>query len=147
MPTYLTVVRMPASFFIPLGTQLKLVSDGKLIHLFSESVDVEGQQVPRELVAEVRCDEASLPKALEDSANAVIAMTNLTSFIANAYVGDPEIELGFDVTPDVAERDFFQRRLVPAPSRGDLVPGRPVDAGVAGPVHAALRLTRTDLGY
>ena len=142
MPTYITVIRMPASFFIPLDTRLQLDSDGNLVRFFSESVEVEGQRVPRELVAEVRCEAPSLLKALESSAQSVIATTQVMSFIANAHVGFPEIDVAFDATPGVEDRDFFQRRLVPSPNLGELVPGRYIDAATAGPVHAALAAHR-----
>jgi hypothetical protein len=90
------------------------------------------------LVGEVSCQAATLREALEASASAVLVTAHVMSFIANAFVGNPEIELGFDATPGVTEREFFQRRLLPGPDLGGLVPGRALDPATAGPFHAAL---------
>jgi len=64
MPRYHTVLRMPASFYIPLGTRLQLNSEGKLIRYFSEAAELGGQPVPRELAAEVSSNASSLTEAL-----------------------------------------------------------------------------------
>jgi hypothetical protein len=72
---------------------------------YSESVQLAGEQVPREMVGEVSCQAATLREALEASASAVLVTAHVMSFIANAFVGNPEIELGFDATPSVTERE------------------------------------------
>jgi hypothetical protein len=138
MPRYLTVLRMPASFYIPLGTRLQLNSEGKLIRYFSEAAELGGQPVPRELAAEVSSNASSLTEALEGSAAAVLATAHVMSFAVNAYVGHPEIQLTFDATPGIRERAFFQRRVVPPPNLGELVPGRHADPLTVGPFHAAV---------
>src|SRR4029078_1802836 len=86
----------------------------------------------------VRCTAASLPEALQRSAETVFVTTHVTSFIANAHVGRPEIDLAFDASRGVSEREFFQRRLIPTAGYGCLVPGRQLDPATAGAFHAAL---------
>ena len=139
MSKYTVVARMAASFYIPLGTRLRLAVGDALVQFYSTTTEAAGQRVPRpELTAEIILDAQSLSEALNGAAAALLAPAHVLSWIANAYVSFPEIELGFDSTPGLHERDFFQRRLVPTCEVGTLIPGRKLDSHTAGPVHAAL---------
>lgn len=46
-------------------------------------------------------------------ANAGLALLPLLSLSANAAIGDPNIEIGFDSSPEVSEREYFQNYVPP----------------------------------
>lgn len=138
MPTVVTVLKMPASFHIPVGQHLKLISDGHLVRFISDEVVVAGVRAPQGLIAEVTGEAPTLFEELTAHSSAALVTSHVNAFLANAHSGFPEIELAYDVTPGATKRDFFQRRLVPAPSPFALIPGRPLEPKLAGPFHQAL---------
>ena len=73
----------------------------------------ENVTIPGHLWIEVRGKGTNLEDILVPFANAGLALLPLLSLSANAAMGDPEIELGFDCSPEVSERDYFQNYVPP----------------------------------
>jgi hypothetical protein len=67
--------------------------------------------VPRDLWVEIRGSALSLREALQAFAKAAGAIAVVVAFSANAATGEPEIEVAYDVTPGITERDYFQQFL------------------------------------
>jgi len=72
-----------------------------------------GITVPGHLWIEIRGNGNDLEQALVPFANAGLSMLPIMCLSANAAIGEPEIELGFDSTSGVTERDYFQCYLSP----------------------------------
>lgn len=81
--------------------------------------------LPGDLSVEVRGPAQSLNEALEPFANAALGVLPLLALSANAAVGEAEIEFGYEDTPGVTERDYFQS-YIPG-ERGVLRSGRRLD--------------------
>jgi hypothetical protein len=83
--------------------------------------------VPGHLWIDIRGKAHTLAEALEPFANSALTILPILSLSANASIGEPDIELGFDNTTGTAERDYFQsyippERDIPHPGRGIDVP-------------------------
>ena len=83
--------------------------------------------VPGQLWIEIRGKVHTLAEALEPFANSALTILPILSLSANASIGEPDIELGFDNTANITERDYFQsyippERDIPHPGRGIDVP-------------------------
>jgi hypothetical protein len=88
--------------------------------------------LPEQLWIDVRGDARTVDEALEPFANAALKILPILTLSANAAIGLPDIELGFDNTVGVTERDYFQSYI--PPERDTPNPGRGVDV----PATAAL---------
>jgi hypothetical protein len=85
----------------------------------SRSPDVT---VPGQLWIDIRGNAPTLDEALEPFANAAFTLLPILTLSANAAIGDLDVELGFDNTADITERDYFQNyipleRDIPHPGR------------------------------
>ena len=69
--------------------------------------------VPGHIWIEVSGAAQSLEEALVPFANASLSMLPTLSLSANAAISDPDLEIGFDNTKGVAERDYFQCYVPP----------------------------------
>jgi hypothetical protein len=83
--------------------------------------------LPGQLWIDVRGDARTVDEALEPFANAALNILPILTLSANAAIGLPDIELGFDNTVGITERDYFQsyippERDIPYPGRGIDVP-------------------------
>jgi hypothetical protein len=74
----------------------------------SETVTVPGQ-----LWIEIRGQGNNLEESLVSFANAGLALLPMLALSANAAIGEPEVEVAFDSTPNVSERDYFQSYVPP----------------------------------
>jgi hypothetical protein len=72
--------------------------------------------IPGNLWIEITGKGPSLEEVLVPFANAGLTALPVLSVSANAAVGEPEIELGFDSTPGACERDYFQSYVPPESS-------------------------------
>jgi hypothetical protein len=99
----------------------------------SRSPDVT---LPGQLWIEVRGNAPTLAEALEPFSNAGLFVLPILALSANAAVGEPEIELGFDNTEGLTERDFFQSYV---PAERDIPhPGRGIDVSATVALMAAI---------
>ena len=69
--------------------------------------------VPGQLWIEIRGEGFSLEDSLVPFANAGLSLLPMLALSANAAVGESEIEVAFDSSPDVTERDYFQSYIPP----------------------------------
>jgi hypothetical protein len=69
--------------------------------------------IPGQLWIEIRGNARTLDEALVPFANASLNILPVLALSANAAVGEPEIELGFDDTAGITERDYFQSYVPP----------------------------------
>jgi hypothetical protein len=88
----------------------------------SRSPDVT---VPGQLWIDIRGNAPMLDEALEPFANSALTLLPILTLSANAAIGELDVELGFDNTADITERDYFQNYI---PSERDIPhPGRIID--------------------
>ena len=73
----------------------------------------ESVTIPGHLWIEVSGKGTNLEDILVPFANAGLALLPLLSLSANAAIGHPDIELGFDCSPEVSERDYFHNYVPP----------------------------------
>lgn len=78
----------------------------------------EKVRIPGHLWIEIRGSGPVLEKVLVPFANAALATLPILSLSANAAIGEPDLELAFDSTPDVTDRDYFQSYI---PAESELV--------------------------
>jgi hypothetical protein len=85
----------------------------------------ENVRIPGHLWIEVVGSGDALEDVLVPYANAGIALLPALSLASNASIGEPDIELGFESTPGINRRDYFQCYL--PPESGVIHVGRHVD--------------------
>lgn len=68
--------------------------------------------VPMGIMSEVRGDAPSLDDAVQQFSGVVQSLCPVFAFIGNSPIEDMTPEIGYEVTPGVVERDFFQQFLV-----------------------------------
>jgi len=69
--------------------------------------------VPGNLWIEINGSGPALEEVLAPFANAGLAMIPILSLSVNAAIGEPEVELGFDITPGITVQDYFQSYVPP----------------------------------
>jgi len=69
--------------------------------------------MPGDLWIDIRGSANSLGEALEPFANAGLGMLPLLTLSSNSAIEDADIELGFDNTSGLTERDYFQNYIPP----------------------------------
>ena len=72
--------------------------------------------VPGHLWIDIRGQGNSLEKLLVPYANAGLAFLPVLALSANTAIGEPEIEVAFDSTSNVSEREYFQNYVPPESS-------------------------------
>lgn len=82
-------------------------------------------KVPGHIWLEATGQAATFDEAIEQFSRSALTFLPVISLSTNAAIDDCEIELAFDCTPSVSERDFFQNHL-PA-ERGGAGSGRRID--------------------
>jgi len=105
---------------------------------FATSYHDEGFDVPvpRNFWVEARGPAPNLDSAVELFGNTALEISALIALAANASMGFLEVELAFDVTPELDEHDFLQSFLPDSPR--NLVPGRRIDMEVLEAIVRAL---------
>lgn len=93
--------------------------------------------LPGHLWIEIAGPAAELDVALETFANVGLMAIPLLAVSANATIGQLEIELGYESTPGISERDFFQA-FVPG-EREIARPGRVIDVALTSALAAAVQ--------
>ncbi len=93
-------------------------------HFVNEGFAVD---VPRGVYAEVLSAAPNADEAFTDAMNAAMTLKAYIGFCTNASVGDFEVEVAFDVTPDSDQHEYVQQ-FVRAPA-GIPQPGRWVSIG------------------
>ena len=81
--------------------------------------------LPGNVWIEISGNAPSLEEALVPFANAGLSMLPILSLSTNAAIGEPEIEIGFDNTKGVTERDYFQCYV--APEKNEIHIGRHIN--------------------
>ena len=76
----------------------------------------EKVRIPGQLWIEVIGPGDTLDNVLVPYANAGIAALPLLSLASNVSIEEPDIEIGFESTPDISRRDYFQNYLPPESS-------------------------------
>ncbi|NKE72993.1 hypothetical protein [Candidatus Manganitrophus noduliformans] len=69
--------------------------------------------VPGQLWIEIKGHGYDLEESLVSFANAGLALLPILAVSANTAIGEPEIEVAFDSTPNVSEHDYFQNYVPP----------------------------------
>lgn len=115
---YMVVGRSRASAFIAqnstLHVETRLGTTAADISFRSNFLETEySVPVPVDLWVECRGLSEDLESAIRNFANAARTTSMVLSVSANAFIDPPDIEIAYDVTPNIKERDFFQR-YVPA---------------------------------
>lgn len=138
---YIVVMRGPSAVLFRQGKSLTVLdfpsAIGPVNIVYTSRWLNRGENVivPGNLWIEIQGSGHTLEEVLSPFANAGLAMLPILSLSANAAVGEPEVELGFDNTPGVTERDFFQSYIPPESSIVHL--GRHIN------VEATVALSRT----
>ena len=68
---------------------------------------------PGHLWIEAKGSGSRLSDVLAPFANAGYALLPVMSLCANTAIGDPELEIGYDSSPNINERDYFQQYVPP----------------------------------
>lgn len=111
---FTVVMRGPsAAVFWPeegLQVQLALPPFGPITTIFKNRWIKKGEElsVPGNMWLEIRGQGESLDSSLESFANAAVGVLPLIALATNAAVGELSIELGFDSTDGIKEREYFQ---------------------------------------
>jgi len=78
--------------------------------------------VPRELWIEAKGNANSLNEAIESFTNTTSTLLAIISFCMNGYAGESQFSIGYEITPNIKKREFFEQfiqdeRNLPLPSR------------------------------
>lgn len=126
---YTVVLRAhSAARFLPeegLETMLNVPAlglDGLRLRAFTRWVNEGGNEIPRELVIEVRGRSGSLNEATTKFASVARPIATVVGFAANVLVGPVEVHLAYDSTPWHQERAFLETFL--PDERGAVMAGR-----------------------
>jgi len=116
---FVVVMRGESAAIFPKETNL-------LVHNFPSSIgpvtinyetrwlkNKEGNVTPGHIWIEINGSAQSLQDALVPFANAGLSILPILSLSANAAINDLELELGFDNTKGITERDYFQCYVSP----------------------------------
>jgi hypothetical protein len=131
MKTFTVVMRGPSAVVFWQSESLRIekvpspfgpVTIGYTTRWLKRSEDV---LVPGHLWVEITGTGDALENVLPVYANTALMLLPVLALSSNAAIRDPEIELGFDSTPGIAERDYFQS-YVP-PEAGIVHLGRHID--------------------
>lgn len=89
------------------------------IRYMSRYIKIEDDvTIPGHLWIHIEGSATSLEDALVSFANAGLSMLPLLSLSTNAAIGEPDVEVGFDSTTGLEERDYFQGYV---PGEGQIV--------------------------
>ena len=112
---------------------------GVRLRTFTRWVNDGGQQVPRELIVEVRGQTGSLEEATAKFSALARPLVTLIGFVANVLVGPLEVHLAYDSTASSSDREFLETFL--PDERGAVSEGRIIRRHlleVAGPAYITL---------
>jgi hypothetical protein len=96
--------------------------EGLRLRAFTCWVNEAGNEIPRELVVEVRGRSGSLNEATTKFAAVARPIATVVGFVANVLVGPVEVHLAYDSTPWHEERAFLETFL--PDERGAVMAGR-----------------------
>jgi len=106
------------------------------LRAFTRWVNEGGNQIPRELIVEVRGRCGSLDEAATKFAAVARPIATILGFVANVMVGAVEVHLAYDSTPSHEERAFLETFL--PDERGAVMVGRIVRCDLLYAVVAAM---------
>lgn len=81
---------------------------GVRVRTFTRWVDDGGQELPRELIIEVRGHAGSLDESAAKFAAIARPIATMAGFVANVRVGPLELHLAYDCTPFSEDREFLE---------------------------------------
>lgn len=128
---FVVVLRGPAAVVFPDGLPIQMTVHSEYgplaITYASRRIKVTDSSVcPGHMWIDIRGGSPTLDDALALFPQAGLLLQPLLALSANAAVSHPEIELGFETTLGITERDFFQQ-YVPPERTGALRAGRLID--------------------
>jgi hypothetical protein len=115
----IVVARCPSSAFLESNEQIVITSQTSLGNPVTLTIRTrwidhgEGNMLPGDLFIEIRGHCIDLETALAPFANTALPLVSLLTLSANAYVGEVDVEVGYDNTSGLIERDYFQNYLPP----------------------------------
>ena len=109
---------------------------------FTRWVDVNGKELPRELITEVRGRAGSLDDAAAKFATIARPIATMAGFVANVRVGPLELHLAYDCTPSSEDREFLET-FIPD-EQGLVSPGRIIPRHLMEAACAAFVTLATD---
>jgi hypothetical protein len=112
------------------------------VRVFTRWVAVGGHLLPRELTAEVRGRATSLDGAVAKFATAARPVMTMAGFVTNVRVGELDVHLAYDATPERTERAFVEAFL--PDERGEVTDGRFVRVHLLAAATTALLELGTD---
>lgn len=132
--TFIVVLRGPSAAVVPEEVDL-LVNESHLVvgtlevHIRTRWLNVsQGAKMPGHIWVEVRGSAESIDQAINVFSRTAMAYLPVVSLAANASINDIELEVAFETTSGVTERDFFQNHL--PEERGLPRQARRVDPGL-----------------
>lgn len=117
--SFIVVLRGPSAAIFRQGEKLRLRGFPSAVGPVDLSIATRwlqvasGASVPGQLWIDVRGRGESLDTVLVPFGNAGLAVLPTLSLCANAAIAEPELELGFESTEGVAERQYFQTYVPP----------------------------------
>jgi hypothetical protein len=128
---FIVVLRGPAAVVFPDGQAIEITVHSEYgplaVTYATRWIKVTNSNVfPGHMWIDIRGGAPTLKDALDQFAQASLLIQPLLALSANASVSHPVIELGFETTLGISERDFFQQ-YVPPESTGSLRAGRLID--------------------
>jgi hypothetical protein len=92
--------------------------------------------IPEDLWVQIECSADSIVQAMEAYGNGAREIVGIIGVVANAYMGNVEAHIAFEVTDAVDEREYFQAFLPERPIT--VVPGRLIDVGAVRSLLGAM---------
>lgn len=113
MPKYTLVAKSRASaiFYPGKGLYIEYVSlDGREVRcaFVTNYLDGYSAPLPQNLCVEARGEAENLPMASQRFYNAAQEICNLMAFAVNAHLGNLDVELVYDCSPELQEHEFVQ---------------------------------------
>lgn len=129
--TFIVVLRGPATAVFSDGQSIQMTVHSEYgplaVTYGTRRIKVtESSVCPGQMWVDIRGGAPTLNDALAQFPQAGLLLQPLLALSANASIGHPEIELGFETTLGISERDFFQQ-YVPPESTSALRAGRLID--------------------
>lgn len=116
---------------------------GVRIRVFTRWASEGGNEVPRELIVEVRGNAATIDDAIETFSRLARPVATIIGFVANVQVGPLEVHLAYDASPERDSREFAEVFI--ADERGPVSAGRRVRPHLVETVWSAMMSDALDI--
>lgn len=118
MSKFTVVLRGPSAVIIKPEESLQvtnfLTSKGRVDMQFrTRWIKSNSNIIPGHMWIDIQGEGENLDDVIVPFANATGYIIPIIVMAANAYIGEPDIEVAFDSTPNVSERDYFQAYVLP----------------------------------